>query len=79
MEATLILFSGLPGCGYTSLDNAHFQAIVCYCSDEALWRSRMQEHIKYVPGWTAVDWQEVEHLRPLYDPWERQSALRPNN
>ncbi len=148
MEATLILFSGLPGCGKTTLarqlaqrlnvplfakdrlqrvlrdhiegssavdgyhlmldladeqlslgisvildalfpmsgfrteaqqiarrHNAHFEAIVCYCSDEALWRTRMQGRIKYVPGWTPVDWQEVERLRPLYEPWERQSTL----
>lgn len=148
MEATLILFSGLPGCGKTTLarelaqalkvplfakdrlqrvlrdhiegstavdgyhlmrvladeqlalgisvildavfpmsgfrmqaqqiarrHKAHFQAIVCYCSDEVLWRTRMEERIKYVPGWTPVGWQEVERLRPLYEPSHKESAL----
>lgn len=55
--------------------NVHFQAIVCYCSDDVLWRTRMEQRIRYVRGWTPVGWQEVERLRPLYQPWEKQSAL----
>ena len=52
-----------------------FRPVCCYCSDEAVWRARMDTRTQYVPGWDPVGWDEVERLRPLYQPWPPQTAL----
>jgi predicted kinase len=49
--------------------DARFCAVYCYCSDEALWRSRMQRRVEYVPGWKPVGWEDVERMRDYYQPW----------
>ena len=54
---------------------AHFKPIYCYCSDEHLWKKRMENREQLVKGWTPVDWSEVERLRPLFEPWEDMDIL----
>lgn len=55
---------------------ARFRPIYCYCSDEALWRHRMDNRVQVVPGWPPVGWQEVERLMPQYEPWPEADVLR---
>lgn len=55
--------------------HAFFRPIVCHCSDEAQWQSRLSQRRSYVPNWTPVGWAEVERLRPLYYPWPNERAL----
>ena len=53
-----------------------FCVIHCYCSDEAVWRARVEDgRVQYVPGWPPVGWAEVERLRPHYQPWAPDQAL----
>jgi predicted kinase len=55
--------------------DAAFRPVYCFCSDEAVWRARMDARVQYVPGWDPVGWDEVERLRPLYQPWAPGAAL----
>jgi predicted kinase len=54
--------------------NARFCAVYCHCSDEAVWRARMEDRVQYIPGWTPVGWEDVERMRDYYQPW-RNNAL----
>jgi len=54
---------------------ARFRPVYCYCSDEAVWRARVEARVQYVPGWTPVGWDEVERLRAFYEPWDPAAAL----
>jgi predicted kinase len=54
---------------------ARFRPVYCYCSDEAVWRARLQGRSRYVPGWEQVGWEDVERLRPLYEAWPSGAAL----
>jgi predicted kinase len=49
--------------------------ILCHCSDETLWKQRMQNRDQYVPHWSPVDWDEVERIRPTFTPWGEKKAL----
>jgi predicted kinase len=54
---------------------ARFRPVYCYCSDEAVWRARVEARVQYVPGWTPVGWDGVERLRAFYEPWDPAAAL----
>lgn len=54
---------------------AGFRAIYCYCSDEEVWRQRITGRQQLVPHWTPVGWDDVERLRPSFQPWDPQEAL----
>ena len=54
---------------------ARFRPIHIFCSDERLWRDRMQNRHQYVPGWTPGGWEEVERLRPIYEAWDAPDVL----
>jgi predicted kinase len=49
--------------------NARFCAVYCYCSDEAVWRARMEGRVQYIPGWKPVGWEDVTRMREYYQPW----------
>ncbi len=49
--------------------NARFCAVYCYCSDEAVWRARMEGRVQYIPGWKPVGWTDVERMREYYQSW----------
>ncbi len=49
--------------------NAHFAAVYCHCSDETVWRARMEGRVQYIPGWRPVGWEDVERMREYYQPW----------
>ncbi len=48
---------------------AHFHAIVCHCSNPALWQCRVTERPAMVPGWTPADWNEARRVATSYDAW----------
>jgi len=48
---------------------AEFHAVVCSCSDRALWRRRVETRLETVRGWTPADWAEVERVAGYYEPW----------
>jgi len=54
---------------------AAWRVVYCYCSDESVWRARMDGRVQYVPGWTPVGWEEVERLRALFQPWQPGEAI----
>jgi len=49
--------------------DARFAAIYCHCSDEVMWRARMERRVQYIPGWKPVGWEDVERMREYYQPW----------
>jgi len=48
---------------------AKLRVVRCLCSDEAIWRQRMQGRTQYHDYWTPVGWEEVERLKAIYEPW----------
>lgn len=40
----------------------------CWCSDEALHRSRVTGRVRAIPGWHEIDWDHVERMRVEYPP-----------
>jgi hypothetical protein len=54
---------------------AHFFPIYCFCSDESLWKERMQGRTQYVPDWTPVGWEEVLRLQGMFEPWQPAKTL----
>lgn len=54
---------------------APFRPIFCTCSDEALWRRRVEVREQFVPHWSPVGWEEVERIRPAFEPWEQTAVL----
>jgi predicted kinase len=49
---------------------AYFCAFYCYCSDDNMWRDRMNQRVHYVPGWKPVGWDDVLRMREYYQPWD---------
>jgi predicted kinase len=49
--------------------HAKFCAIYCHCSDDEVWRKRMEHRVQYVPGWKPVGWEDVLRMRSYYQPW----------
>lgn len=49
--------------------HARFCVIYCHCSDDAVWRKRMEQRVQYVPGWRPVGWDDVLRMRTYYQPW----------
>lgn len=49
--------------------HARFCAVYCHCSDEAVWRARMEDRVQYIPGWAPVGWEDVLRMREYYQPW----------
>jgi predicted kinase len=54
---------------------AKFCAIYCTCSDENVWRERMNHRVQYVPGWKPVGWSDVERMQEYYQPWNDNALL----
>lgn len=48
---------------------ANFCAFYCECSDDEVWKSRMQRRVQYVPNWQPVGWDVVLRMRDYYQPW----------
>lgn len=55
--------------------HARFCAIYCHCSDDAIWRSRMEDRVQYVPGWRPVGWEDVLRMRQYYQPWDDNAVV----
>ena len=54
---------------------AQFHAIVCHCSDPAVWRQRVAERPEMVPGWTPADWDEARRVATCYEAWTSPHLL----
>lgn len=54
---------------------ARFCAVYCHCSDDDLWRSRMEDRVQYVPGWRPVGWDDVLRMRQYYQPWDDNAVV----
>jgi GTPase SAR1 family protein len=75
MRPTIVVFTGLPGTGKSTLSeslgrrlshneyDATLSVIECVCSDEAIHRSRIEGRHRGIPGWHEIDWSHVEHMR----------------
>ncbi len=48
---------------------ANFSAVYCYCSDDKIWRERMEQRVQYVPDWKMATWADVVRVRSYYVPW----------
>ncbi len=48
---------------------ARFHAVVCRCSDRALWRRRVESRPEMARGWTPADWAEVDRVAGYYENW----------
>ncbi len=55
--------------------DALFRPVFCHCSDTSLWKSRFDGRDWFVLNWTPVGWEEVERIRPTFEPWDRRKAL----
>jgi len=70
----------LPGFRQAARDIAARQGaalavIECVCSDETLWRARLESRLGIVPGWPPAGWAEIERLRPIWQPWPPGETL----
>ena len=55
--------------------NARFCPLYCTCSDDAVWESRMDKRVQYVPGWRPVGWADVLRMRAYYQPWDDNATV----
>lgn len=74
--ASLILDAVFPKGGFrlqaaeiAARHGARFRAVVCYCSDPAIWRHRVAERPEMVPGWTPANWNESRRVASVYESW----------
>lgn len=44
-------------------------AVVCACSDRALWQGRVEGRPEMVAGWTPADWVEAQRVEASFEPW----------
>jgi predicted kinase len=49
---------------------ANLCAFYCECSDDKVWKQRMQRRVQYVPNWQPVGWDDVMRMRDYYQPWK---------
>jgi predicted kinase len=49
--------------------NARFCAIYCHCSDDKVWKRRMEERVQYIPNWKPATWADVMRMRTYYQTW----------
>lgn len=75
-NVSLILDAVFPKAGFRqrALDlaayyGASFYAIVCHCSDKALWQQRVEVRPEMVRGWTPANWTEVLRVESYYEAW----------
>ena len=54
---------------------ARLRVIHCICSDEFVWKQRMQGRTQYHDYWTPVGWEEVERLKAIYEPWPTSTPV----
>ena len=55
--------------------NALFRAVVCHCSDQELWRRRVENRPVMVAGWTPADWAEACRVAQNYELWTSPHLL----
>ena len=55
--------------------HAWFLAVVCWCSDRALWQRRVTRPTGDGGGWTPADWAEVQRVESYYQSWTEPHLL----
>jgi len=54
---------------------ANWLVIECFCSDEALHRSRLQTRKRNIPGWHELTWSDVESVKQRYAVWKEERLI----
>jgi predicted kinase len=54
---------------------AHLYIIVCTCSDNTIWKNRIEARPDVVEGWTPADWTEAQRVQTLYETWSEPHLL----
>jgi predicted kinase len=54
---------------------ANFCVVECVCSDEALWRQRIDTRQRGIPGWPELDWSKVEEVCRRFEPWTSERLV----
>jgi predicted kinase len=55
--------------------NAIFRPVYCFVSDEATWEKRVNERIDNVQHPDAATWEQIQHQRQWYLPWQSGTGL----
>jgi predicted kinase len=63
---------------------ARFKAVYCSCSDDRVWRERMEQRSRAAdPDWNMATWADVQRMRAYYKPWGDNAleidSLKPPN
>lgn len=54
---------------------AYFRPIICHCSNRELWQARIEHRLQLVPGWPPAQWDEVERVQAIFEPWSYPDVL----
>src|SRR5262249_45043142 len=54
---------------------ATWRVIECVCSDETIHRARLAGRRRDIPGWSELEWSEVERVHGYYAPWEEDRLI----
>lgn len=50
-------------------EGAVFRGVECVCSDPDLHRARLTGRGETIPGWRAIQWEDVAEVASRYEPW----------
>ncbi len=56
-------------------NKARFHPIFCYCTDVSVWKERVENREGDVPDWTPVNWNEIERIQAIFEPWDPLATL----
>jgi predicted kinase len=54
---------------------ANFRPIYCFVSEERIWEGRVNERLGADQGSGVADWQQIQHQRQWFTPWQRGTGL----
>lgn len=54
---------------------AAFRVVECICSDRELHQRRLIGRTRGIPGWHELSWDDVEHVRTEYEPWQEKRLV----
>ena len=54
---------------------ANFRPIYCFVSEERIWERRVNERLESEQGSGVADWQQIQHQRQWFSPWQRGTGL----
>jgi len=54
---------------------ANFRPVYCFVSDEKEWKKRVTERLDDEQVSGAADWEQIQHQRQWFSPWQRGTGL----